>query len=293
MNISFIGYGEAAFEMSKGLKQVGVKAIVAYDHMINDPNFQTILYERARKASVDLSESIKDTVKSADVLFVAVPADKAAEVSLVVKDYLPDGVLYVDVSASTPSTQKTIATNLSETVLFVDASMLGPLTKYQHRVPMLVSGNGADSFISYMSNYGMNITKVSDKPGDASSIKLIRSIFMKGLATISFETFEIARELNVEDYVLASLSETIENSSLEDTINQLITGTSIHAERRTKELEGSIEMLDSLNINSTLSNAIREKLMFVTEQNLKEQFNGERPKDWVTVIDTMKQKQGS
>src|SRR5690606_17952518 len=144
---------------------------------------------------------------------------------------------------------------------------LGPLIKYQHKVPMLISGKGADYFQEKMSKFGMNLTKVSESPGDASAIKLIRSIFMKGLATISLETFDIARELNLEDYVLNSLKLTIENSTFEDTINQLITGTSIHAERRSKEMEGSIEMLDSLGINSILSHAIKEKLLYITDLN--------------------------
>lgn len=33
-----------------------------------------------------------------------------------------------------------------------------------------------------MNPYGMKITYESEKPGDASAIKLVRSIFMKGIA---------------------------------------------------------------------------------------------------------------
>lgn len=131
---------------------------------------------------------------------------------------------------------------------------------------------------------------VSDTPGDASAIKLIRSIFMKGLATLSIETLEIAKTLKVEQYVIDSLWETIESSSFDKTINQLITGTAIHAERRSEELEGSIETLENKNINSLLTNAIKEKLLLITDYSLKEYFGGKRPTHWEEVIDAMKEK---
>lgn len=266
-------------------------SVLAYDPLINNPAFQNLFNKRAKQAGVELTESLEEAVMKSKILFVAVPTDKAAQVSEDIKEYLSKDVLYIDVSASSPNTQKIIAKNIEEyTSLFVDASMLGPLIKYQHKVPMLISGKGADYFQEKMSKFGMNLTKVSESPGDASAIKLIRSIFMKGLATISLETFDIARELNLEDYVLNSLKLTIENSTFEDTINQLITGTSIHAERRSKEMEGSIEMLDSLGINSILSHAIKEKLLYITDLNLKAEFNGERPNDWFEVIDSIKRK---
>ncbi|WP_205417240.1 hypothetical protein, partial [Klebsiella pneumoniae] len=57
-----------------------------------------------------------------------------------------------------------------------------------------------------MNAYGMNITKISDQPGDASALKLIRSVYMKGIVGLMIEFLEISKKYNVEQQVISSLS---------------------------------------------------------------------------------------
>ena len=167
--------------------------------------------------------------------------------------------------------------------------MLGPLPVYKHKVPISASGNGVDRLIALMTPYGMDITKVSENPGDASAVKLIRSIYMKGVAALYLELLEAAHEFNVEQLVLDSISETIDSKSFRETMNRLVTGTSIHALRRSIELDGSIQMLEASNLkNSVMSKAakIRQTL---ASFNLKEKFKGQKPDYWLEVIKACKE----
>ncbi|NOU92589.1 prephenate dehydrogenase/arogenate dehydrogenase family protein [Paenibacillus sp. LMG 31456] len=288
MQLGFIGFGEAAFELSIGLKQQGFGEIVAYDPMWNHPAYGSLVQERAEKAQVSLLKEPEAVLSRVNILIVAVPADKAYDVSHTLKPHLEESCIYVDVSASNPEVKRSIHDNLKgKGVTFVDAAMMGPLPVYKHKVPILASGDGTDAFIDLLSPYGMDISKVSDTPGDASAVKLIRSIYMKGIAALLVEMLEAANHFNVDELVISSLSETMNGKSFEETMNRLVTGTSIHAVRRAVELEGSIDMLESSSIDSTMSQAAKEKLQRLSKFNLKEKFQGKTPSHWSDVINAL------
>ncbi|GIP37908.1 6-phosphogluconate dehydrogenase [Paenibacillus sp. J31TS4] len=288
MQLGFIGFGEAAFEMSSGLKEQGFGTILAYDSMWNHPVFGSLVKERASKAKVELKTESEGVLDQADILIVAVPADKAYEVSGTLTPHLKKGCIYVDVSASNPEIKRKISGNVKKKeVSFVDAAMMGPLPVYRHKVPILASGDGTDALIRHMSSYGMEISKVSENPGDASAVKLIRSIYMKGTAALLIEMLEAAHRFQVEDLVVGSISETMDGKSFEQSMNRLVTGTSVHAVRRATELEGSIQMLEAAGLDSLMSQAARDKLRLLSDFNLKEKFEGKTPAKWLDVITAM------
>lgn len=111
--------------------------------------------------------SVRELITDMDVLFVAVPASKALEVSLNIRSELKgESFLYVDVSASNPSIKQEIEKKLEKVnIPFVDAAMLGPLPVYKHKVPISASGNGIQEFIDKMTPYHMNISAVGSKAG--------------------------------------------------------------------------------------------------------------------------------
>ncbi|KZE15234.1 NAD(P)-dependent oxidoreductase [Priestia aryabhattai] len=290
MKLGFIGFGEAAFELSVGLKGEGLETIFAHDVMIDHPTYGPQIKERAAQAQVELLYRPEEVLKQVDIVIVAVPADKALEVSEMLKPFIKKGCIYVDVSASTPIVKQKIDINIQEkNAFFVDAAMLGPLPVYKHKVPISASGNGVDRLISLMTPYSMDITKVSEKPGDASAVKLIRSIYMKGVVALYLELLEASHEFNVEQLVLDSISETLDSKSFRETMNRLVTGTSIHALRRSIELDGSIQMLEASNLNSVMSRAAKSKLETLASFNLKEKFKGQKPDHWLDVIKACKE----
>lgn len=289
MHLGFIGFGEAAFELASGLKQQGLEKMTAYDPLWNVPAYSELIQNRAATAGVTIVQTPEEVLQQVNAVFVAVPADKALEVSSHLKPYLQNGILYIDVSASNPDVKKDIAKNVQEKGgKFVDAAMMGPLPVYKHKVPILASGDGTDVFVETMQTFGMDITKVSEVPGEATAVKLVRSIYMKGIAGLYVELLEAAHEFNVETLVIDSLSETINGRTFEETMNRLVTGTALHAVRRSVELGGTIAMLDSANIDSSMSKAAKEKIEKLASLNLKDKFKGEKPEHWLQVIEAFK-----
>nr|WP_253718740.1 NAD(P)-dependent oxidoreductase [Bacillus sp. TH007] len=290
MKIGFIGYGEAAYELSTGLKTEGLNQFYAYDVLLQNEKLAGSLKEKASQTGVQLTSSISELIEKSDLVIAAVPANKTLEVAQSVLESLKKNQLYVDVSASTPDIKKQVANEIEkQEALFVDAAMLGSLPVNKHKVPITASGSGIDQFMKVMNAYGMNITKISDQPGDASALKLIRSIYMKGIVGLLIEFLEISKKYNVEHQVISSLSDTIDSKSFEETMNRLVTGSALHAKRRAVELLGTIEMLDEAEIDASMSRAAQKKLEKLADFHFAERFGGVKPASWEEVIDVMQQ----
>ncbi len=285
MRLGFIGFGEVGYEMAKGFATSGLTEIVAYDVMQGHPVYGKLVAERAGASGVIICETAQKVLDAADVVIVAVPGGKALETSQQLKSLLKNGMIYADVSASAPETKRSIWEEIKDTgVLFVDGAMLGSLPLYQHKVPTLVSGNGSDLFIENMSPYGMDLEKVSDTPGEATAIKFVRSIFMKGLPALLIEVLEAASVMKVDHLVLKSIAATMNACSFEETMNRLVTGSAVHAERRAHEMESVVEMLESIHVQPTMSRASQERLSWLAGKKIREKFGGKTPKEWQQVV---------
>ncbi|WP_368383603.1 NAD(P)-binding domain-containing protein, partial [[Clostridium] symbiosum] len=210
MKIGFIGFGEAAYNISLGLKGEGVTGIIAYDKMAGDPVMGPMVAGRAAEAEAALLDTAKEVAEQADVIFGAVPSSFALDVCDEIKDVLCEGKIYADVSASTPAVKEKIWEAVRDTgVKFVDAAMLGSLPKDKHQVPITASGNGADTLKEMMTPYGMKITTAGEKAGAASAIKLVRSIYMKGIASLMIEMLQAADAYDVSEEVVSSIAKSM------------------------------------------------------------------------------------
>ena len=91
--------------------------------------------------------------------------------------------------------------------------------------PALASGAGAERFAELFRPLGMPVEVVGAAPGDAAGLKLLRSVFMKGIAAAAIESLEAARAAGVEERVRADIAAVIGEPLLE----RLLTGSHAHA----------------------------------------------------------------
>lgn len=291
MKIGFIGFGEAAFCICSGLHQEGVEGITAYDTLATHETMGPAVRQRAEQAGVVLCESVAKVAEQADMLFAAVPSSYTLDVCKTVLPYLHSGQIYADVSASTPKTKKEIWALLEKTgVLFTDAAMLGSLPQDKHRVPITASGNGALAFHKAMTPYGMRITCVEGGAGAASAIKLVRSIYMKGMAALMVEMLSAADAYDVTDAVVDSIAKSMDGIAFTDHLKRLVTGTAIHAKRRAAELKGSIQMLDECGIDDAMTVASKHKHELMEEYRFSEKYLIAKPSGYGEIITQMRKK---
>ncbi|GGC89032.1 dehydrogenase [Thalassobacillus devorans] len=290
MRIGFIGFGEVSYEMSKGFKEAGVKDICAFDPLYEDHSVQ----ERAQQSGIRLF-SIPEKVaeQELDVLITAVPAQHAYSAWEQISDYFQSETIYVDVSTAGASVKYDIYKKLmKENHYLVDGALMGPLPVHQHKVPIFASGNGTDKFIEIMKPYQMNIEKISDKTGDATNIKFIRSIYTKGLSMLLLEVIQLSNKLGLEDTIIESLGRTMDEKPFEEIMNRLITGSAIHSGRRLVEMENVISFVEENGEVPMMAKATKDKLEELTTFGLKEKFNNKTPDNWKLVVNELSKERG-
>lgn len=281
MALGYLGYGEAAYYMSKGLREAGCGDVYAFDTALGTKSRASeIIEERAKDAGVVLCSSLDDMLSRTDTVISALPARfSLSGVQDVLRRDLSKVRLLADVSTAKPSEKEQMEALLSSKgIRFVDGAMLGPLPTYAHNVPMLVSGSGAAEWREQMTPYGMDITIVEGKAGKASSIKLVRSVFMKGLETLLVETFLFARKSGVDDIIMDSLAATLD-VPFKKTAQRMLAADLVHAERRSFEVEESIELMMDMGIEPIMAHAIVERLKKSAALGTREELGGLPPKD--------------
>lgn len=289
MNIGFIGFGEAAYNIALGFKGEGLSGIRANDAMMDHEVMGKQVHARAEEAGVELVKSAKEVAAWADVLFAAVPSSFTMDVCNEIKGELRAGQIYADVSASTPATKTAIWEAIKDTgVLFADAAMLGSLPQDKHRVPITASGNGAVKFKELMEPHGMRITLAGNKAGSASAIKLVRSIFMKGLASLMVEMLRGADAYGVSDEVVASIAKSMDGIPFEQHLNRLVTGTAIHCVRRGAELKGSIAMMNEAHLEPEMTTAAKHTHESLEKYHFAERYVSSKPADWREIIEAVR-----
>ncbi|CAO3425844.1 DUF1932 domain-containing protein [Azospirillum doebereinerae] len=244
LRIGFIGFGEVASHVMPGLRAAGLTDVTVHARR---PEARALAAGLGATASADIG-----ALADRDVVFACVPGSSAVDAARSAAG-LPSSVLYVDVSSLDPAGKRAAAELAPGD--FVDAAILGSAVERGHRVPLVASGPGAARFADLLTPHGMTITVVGDQPGEAAAIKLVRSVFVKGLEALYVEAFVTARRLGVLDTVEASVAEFLDTRPARDTAEMLLRSHLLHAARRAEECALSARMVAESGLDPLLSAA--------------------------------------
>jgi len=165
---------------------------------------------------------------------------------------LEAGQLYADLNTAAPALERELATAIAPTgAAFADVALLGGVPARGVRTPALASGDGAERFAELMRPLGMPVTVVGREPGEAAGLKLLRSVFMKGLAASVLESVEAARRRGADDWLRGEIAEVVGEPLLE----RLLSGSVAHAERRQEEMDAAAAYLGELGVEPRVAEA--------------------------------------
>ncbi len=274
--LGILGYGEAAFLISSGLKKEGAPGILAFDIRANDGEAGKLIRSRAAEAGVDLAESMDELLASCDFIASLTSAGVALSIAGQAIPKLTAGQVYVDMNAASPMVKEKIAAlPRAEGVLVCDAAVMNPVPGSGHKVPLALSGDGADAFFTAFSRYGMNMENLHAPAGAGSALKMFRSVFMKGLPQLLMEAMIPAAKYGALDAVTASLSATIRGKTLEQLCQQFIPRTIIHAERRAHEMADAVATLEEMGCEAAMAKATEHRLELLAKSGLGAKLPGD------------------
>jgi len=134
---------------------------------------------------------------------------------------------------------------------FADVALLGPVPVRGLGTPALASGEGAQAFAEALEPLGMPIDVVSARAGDAATLKLLRSVFMKGLAASAIESVRAAEAVGHSEWLKQEIAAVIGRPLLD----RLLVGSRAHAVRRVDEMEAARDLLLELGIEPRIAEA--------------------------------------
>ncbi len=204
-HVGLLGFGEAARAIVEGWGGRRSFQASAYDLKLDDPVQSPILRGVAELVRVACLPGLKDLLDGVDVVFCLVTADQAAAAADVAAQHVRPGTLWFDGNSCAPGTKRRAAAAIEAAGgRYVDLAIMAPIRPNLHRTPMLISGHHAEQALAVLESFDMTARIVGPDVGEASAIKMIRSVMIKGMEALTAECLLAARRAGVEEQVLAS-----------------------------------------------------------------------------------------
>jgi 3-hydroxyisobutyrate dehydrogenase-like beta-hydroxyacid dehydrogenase len=290
--IAFIGFGEAGQTIGRGLLAQGAQ-LNTYDILFNDPANHGRLRKTAESLGVSVSQDHATAVADASVVFLAVTASSSLAAAKSCLPGLRKGQLFLDINSVSPQRKIETAALVAPTGAdYVDVAVMAPVAPYDHKVPCLIGGTGAEALLPRARALGMKMEFVSAEVGQASAIKMFRSIMIKGLEALMVESMLAASEYKVEGRVLASLKETFPSLDWEKLSGYLIERVVSHGKRRAAEMREVAETLRGIGLDPTMASATAARQQWVADLGVKEQFAGRKTEQRAELISAIRKAMG-
>ena len=283
--IAFIGFGEAGQTIVRGLLAAGAPRIRAYDILFDDPADAGRLREAAGSLGVAAARDHEDAVRDADIVFLAVTASSSLQAALSCLPGLKKGQLFLDINSVSPRRKIETAARVAPTgAAYVDVAVMAPVAPYEHKVPCLIGGPGAAALLPRARALGMKMEVVSEAVGQASAIKMFRSIMIKGLEALVLEAMLAASEYRVEERVLASLEETFPSLDWEKLSGYMLERVVSHGRRRAAEMREVAETLQGIGIEPLMAAATAARQQWLADLGVKERLGGKKTENRAELI---------
>ncbi|GGB14321.1 DUF1932 domain-containing protein [Allosediminivita pacifica] len=254
--IAFVGFGEAARAFVSGWGPGAPAGLRAFDVKMRDPAAREAMLEACAAHGVHGEAEVRGALEGAPAVFCLVTADRALEAAEACEGLAP-GALWLDGNSCAPETKRQ-----AEEVIaakggrYVDVAIMAPVHPKKHRVPLLLSGPHAEAAAEVLSALGMSPRVAGEEVGAASTIKMLRSVMIKGMEALSAECLLAARRAGVDDAVLGSLAASNPEVDWEGRGTYHLGRMIEHGERRAAEMREVVRTVEGLGLPADMARAV-------------------------------------
>ncbi len=243
--LAVIGFGEAGSSLCIGWGRSDIRVFDIKQHGENAAAKNAEIQALGVIGCSDTASAISE----ADIVFSTVTADQAHEAAVAVAKAIRPGAFFCDLNSCAPSTKLKSAKLIGAAGgLYVDVAVMATITPKYHQTAMLVAGEHAEAAIELMLSLDMKPKHVPGPVGRASTIKMIRSVMVKGIEALSAECFSAACRAGVADEVAASLDASQQIDSWKELATYNMERMTTHGIRRAAEMREVAITLSDLDI---------------------------------------------
>jgi 3-hydroxyisobutyrate dehydrogenase-like beta-hydroxyacid dehydrogenase len=270
MPIAFIGFGEAGRAFAESLRQAGVAELAAYDVLFDTEGMDGPTARAAQQRGVSAAVNPAEAVAGAEWVISAVTASSSLEAARRAAPHLRPAHVFIDINSVSPGAKRASAEAVTASgAAYLDMAVMGPVHPRGHRTPVLIAGHKAEALHPALARSGFNCEVVGRMPGEATAIKMVRSVFMKGLEAAMVEMLLAARRAGCAERVLTSLADTYPGLDWESFPRYELERVSRHGVRRAAEMRESAATLEELGLSGAFASAVAETQQRIGALDLK------------------------
>jgi 3-hydroxyisobutyrate dehydrogenase-like beta-hydroxyacid dehydrogenase len=240
--VGFIGFGEVGRIFAQEMKARGAE--VHYYDIVEKKPEEWIL-----------SLPMEELITTCDIILSTVATHTAIETAQKAAAYLNPGKTYADMNSTSASVKKQIADIIGRSgASFIEGAILSAVGETGPRASILVSGEKAEAFSKTMNQLGLiNLKYFSPRIGEASLVKMIRSVFSKGVECLLLEMLAAGKRAGVADYLWRDIVDFMTKNSFEKVAENWIKTHPLACERRYHEMVQVMETLQELRIDPIMT----------------------------------------
>jgi len=277
--LCFIGFGEAGQAFAGGLLAAGIAEIAAYDVAGSEER----VFGPAQRLGVRLAGNLETALAGADFVFSAVTAADSLDCARQVAPQLLPGQVFVDVNSVSPGRKREAAAAFASPGAYLDLAIMAPVHPKRHATPCLVAGEAAERFMQVFGDFGMALGLAGPQIGQATIIKMVRSVMVKGLEALSYECFMAARTAGIDPVILDSLGRSYPGFDWQKQVPYNVSRMLQHGVRRAAEMREVALTLRELGIDP----AVTEGVVVQQERLGRLPFQAE-PEDGLAMLDAVR-----
>ncbi|WP_434774406.1 NAD(P)-binding domain-containing protein [Pseudomonas oryzihabitans] len=272
MKIAIIGAGEV------GLTYANPWVAAGHELILCDLKPSPRAQDFAKEHGLALFTSIEEAVPDCDIVVSCVFGTVSLQVAEQALAPMQAGALFIDMTTADPQQIRQAAAIAAERAIpYVDVAILGAIALTQARTNLLGAGVGLERAVALFAEAGAPLKPVEGgAAGDAAALKILRSVFTKGLEALTIECFMAAEKQGITEQLHDALSD-IDQASLRDFLGALIRTHVVHAPRRLKEVEEAERQLRVAEMPVAVLPGVREVFARTSDQLAKEPLETASP----------------
>jgi 3-hydroxyisobutyrate dehydrogenase len=231
LKIAIIGLGEVGRCYAKALHAAG------YELSLCDARPSTLAADLAAGWKLPVQTSVGAWLSACDWILSCVTGSHALAVAEQCTAQARPGATVCDMTTASPDVKRLAARRAREcSIRYVDVAIMGAISLSLEKTPLLASGAGASEFAEMLANANGKVRVIEGgAAGDAIALKILRSVFTKGMEALSVELLMAAQKQGVRDKLYEQLKD-IDETPLRTFIDMLVRTHVVHARRRAHEV---------------------------------------------------------
>ena len=274
--VGFIGFGEVASVFSEALGARGAE-VAAHDVMMDRPGGLDTLRTRDRTGGMRFLP-LPGLVAGVDCVLSTVTTSVAVAAARNAAAHLRPGQTYVDLNATAPTIKREVAAIVSATgAHFVEGAILGAIGVTGAQTKILIGDERGEQSAEMLTRLGLNTVFYSREIGKASTFKMLRSVFSKGLEALLLEYLVAGKRAGIQDDLWQEIVELFTQNSFERVATNWIQTHATAHERRYHEVVQVAAVLRELGLEPVLTGATEWFFQRSGALALKDAFAGKKP----------------